>query len=100
LTILQETRIPHRVKRLHVTQDSNGFWLLSLENEDGSLKLLGHQFPSREILLNEANNLAAHGQLQGSEVLADPPRMEAEGLAPSAGSAEYVRPQPKRVRGS
>jgi hypothetical protein len=87
------------VKRLHVTQDSNGFWFLSLENEDGSLKLLAHRFPSRELLMHEANALAAHGRLQGAEILADPPGM-AESLAPPARPTHYVRPQPKRARGS
>jgi hypothetical protein len=100
LTISQERRIPDRVKRLHVTQDSSGFWLLSVEEEDGSLKLLAHQFPSRELLLHEANTLAAQGHLQGSEVVADPPQQVAESLAPQAGAAQYVRPQPKRARGT
>jgi hypothetical protein len=87
------------VKRLHVTQDSNGFWLLSLENEDGSLKLLAHRFPSRELLLHEADALAAHGRLQGAQVVADPPEM-AHGLAAPARPTHYVRPDPKRARGS
>src|SRR4051794_12584140 len=29
-----------RMNRLHVTQDDAGYWMLSLEEEDGSLKLL------------------------------------------------------------
>jgi hypothetical protein len=99
LTILHEKRIPDRVKRLHVTQDSNGFWLLSLENEDGSLKLLAHRFPSREILLHEANTLAEHGRLQGAQVVADSPDM-AEGLGAPVRPTHYVLPQPKRARGS
>jgi hypothetical protein len=87
------------VKRLHVTQDSNGFWLLSLENEDGSLKLLAHRFPSRDLLVHEANSLAEKGRLQGAEVIADPPE-PAQSLAAPAAPTRYVRPEPKRARGS
>ena len=87
------------MKRLHVTQDSNGFWFLSLENEDGSLKLLAHRFPSRELLLHEANTLAARGRLQGSQVVADPPEA-AQSFAAPARPTQYVRPEPKRARGS
>ena len=92
--------IPYRVKRLHVTQDGTGFWLLSLEDEDGSLKLLAHQFPSRDLLLHEANTLAAHGHLQGAEVVADPPQAEAQGLALAADATHYTRPHPKRAGGT
>jgi hypothetical protein len=87
------------VKRLHVTQDSNGYWLLSFEDDDGSLRLLAHLSASRELLLDEAKTFAAHGRFQGAEVLADPPG-RAQNLAPLADSTEYVVPQPKRVRGS
>ena len=99
MTLLQEGHILDRVKRLHVTQDSSGFWILSLENEDGSLKLLAHRFPDRDVLLHEANLLAATGYLKGAQVLADPPEM-AQGLAPAARPTNYVLPQPKRARGS
>ena len=90
------------MKKLHVTQDSNGYWILSLENEDGSLKLLAHLSASRDLLLHEANTLAAHGRYQGAEVLADPPATAASASteSPEAKSTEYVLPQPKRVRGS
>jgi hypothetical protein len=87
------------VKRLHVTQDSNGYWLLSLEDDDGKLKLLAHLSASRDLLVQEAETLAAHGRYQGAEVLADPPQT-AQSLAPPAESTEYVLPQPKRARGS
>ena len=108
MTTWQEGRRLDHVKRLHVTQDSDGSWLLSLENEDGSLKLLAHSFPSRELLLHEAETFAEHGRFQGAEVLADPPKaaqnLEAAAASTEADStegdsAEYVPPQPKRVRG-
>lgn len=99
MTTSPEKHILNRVKRLHVTKDSNGFWILSLENEDGSLKLLAHRFPDRDVLLHEADLLAATGHLKGAEVVADPPEM-AQGLAPAARPTHYVLPQPKRARGS
>jgi len=87
-----------------VTQDSDGSWLLSLENEDGSLKLLAHSFPSRELLLHEAETLTEQGRLQGAEVLADPEMAHDSAAAADAteevSAEEYVPPKPKRVRGS
>jgi hypothetical protein len=85
------------VKRLHVTQDGSGFWLLSLENEDGTLELHAHQFPSRDLLLHEANTLAAHGHLRGAQVVVDPPGPPTGSAAP-ARPTQYVRPKPKRAR--
>jgi hypothetical protein len=61
--------------------------MLSLENEDGSLKLLAHSFPSRELLLHEANTFTEQGRLQGAQVLADPPGVEGN-LAAAADSTE------------
>src|ERR1043166_7155444 len=98
LTILQGRPIANRMKRLHVTQDSNGFWLLSLENEDGSLKLLAHESASRDLLLHEAKTLVARGRFRGAEIVADPPAP-----TPTAGLDRPTHdppPKPKRARGS
>lgn len=93
--------------RLHVTQDDAGYWMLSLEQEDGSLKLLAHQFPSQDLLLNEVTELTQRGALRGAEVIADPPLApqvpEAlPGTLTSVASpvAGYTRPEPKRARGA
>jgi hypothetical protein len=96
-----------RMNRLHVTQDDAGYWMLSLEEEDGSLKLLAHQFPSQDLLLNEVTELTQRGALHGAEVVADPPAapQAPDAFAGALASAEsrpagYTRPEPKRARGA
>jgi hypothetical protein len=46
-------------KALHVTQADFGFWQLSLEEADGSLRLLAHRTETVDHLIENARELVA-----------------------------------------
>ena len=102
------------MKRLHITQDEHGFWFMSLEEEDGSMKVLAHHFVTPDHLIAEAEEMArdaatvpgdanAPGLLNapkkidgGLEILVDTPRRQ---LAPNPTEwpVRYQPPEPKKV---
>jgi len=59
--------------RLHITQDEDGYWMLSLEREDGTLSLLAHQFAAPQHLIENAHELVNTGRVRAAIVI-DPPR--------------------------
>jgi hypothetical protein len=79
--------------KLHVTQDDHDYWMLSLEQEDGSLTLLAHQFATPDKVLEMALERAA--KLNAS-ILIDPPRPVSTRAA-SESSSDYEKPQPRRA---
>ena len=80
------------MNKLHITQDDFGYWMLSLEKEDGTMILLAHQFPTPDHLVENANEIA--GGLN-AVVLVDPPRLQ---FAIAAASTEdYKRPSPRKA---
>jgi hypothetical protein len=79
--------------RLHITQDDYGYWMLSLEKEDGTLGLLAHQFPTPDKLIEMAKELIGEGKVTAT-VVVDPPRARAA-VAPPAG--EYKKPAPRKA---
>jgi hypothetical protein len=61
--------------KLHITQDDFGFWMLSLEKEDGAMSLVAHQFAKPDHLIENANQMIAEGKVRAVIVI-DPPRSE------------------------
>lgn len=83
------------MKKLHITQDDRGYWMLSLESEDGAMTLLAHQFASPDHLIENANEMISEGHLDAM-VLVDPPRPQRSPRAESAAD-EYQRPAPRKA---
>ena len=99
-------------KKIHITQDEYGFWFMSLEEEDGTLKLLAHHFTKPDHLIQEAHEMAAsvvigpearfvkqrprRRKTTGMIVLADTPR-KAVAVDPAQWPADYQPPQPKKA---
>jgi hypothetical protein len=81
------------VDKLHITQDDHGYWMLSLEKEDGAVGLLAHQFPGPEKLIEMANELVDEGKVT-ARVVIDPPR---QGAARPSPSADYKKPAPRKA---
>jgi hypothetical protein len=83
------------MEKLHITQDDYGYWMLSLEKEDGELTLLAYQFENPDHLIENAREMVADGQLEAA-IVVDPARPPA--VAPEARAATpYRRPAPKRA---
>jgi hypothetical protein len=81
--------------KLHITQDDYGYWMLSFEQEDGTMSLVAHQFGGPEHLIEHANELIAEHKLNAVVVI-DPPRDRptAEGRTVLEG---YKKPAPRRA---
>jgi hypothetical protein len=62
------------MNRLHVTQDDDGFWQLTLEKDDGTLKPLAHQFLEPDHLVQTARELVQEGRYPDAVIVVDPPR--------------------------
>lgn len=82
------------MKKLHITQDDWGYWMLSMEKEDGSLTLLAHQFPTPDHLIENANEMVA--KAVDAVVLIDPPRPQFARM--TAAERDYQRPAPRKAR--
>jgi len=84
--------------KLHITQDDWGYWMLSLEKEDGTLSLLAHQFVTPDHLIENANELVADGKVH-AVVLIDPPRPQPANAKASARRAteDYKKPAPRKA---
>lgn len=81
--------------KLHITQDDYGYWMLSLEREDGTLSLLAHQFAAPEHLIENANELIAEGKVTAVVVI-DPPRTQTEDQLRAARD-DYKKPAPRKA---
>ena len=81
--------------KLHITQDDYGYWMLSLEKEDGTLSLLAHQFAAPDHLIENANEMIAEGKLNAVVVI-DPPRPRTEAAAAGA-PEDYKKPAPRKA---
>jgi len=88
------------MEKLHITQDDHGYWMLSLEQEDGTLSLLAHQFAAPNHLIENANEMVAEGKVN-AVVVVDPPRPQPPQLQPHALSAAapeaYKKPAPRKA---
>lgn len=81
--------------KLHITQDDYGYWMLSLEQDDGTLTLLAHQFVAPEHLIQNANEMIKEGKVHAVVVL-DPPRPRLESAARAA-VEDYKKPAPRKA---
>ena len=81
--------------KLHITQDEHGYWMLSLEQEDGAMSLLAHHFATPQHLVENAHELVDTGRVRAAIVI-DPPRPhsdEEQALAPD----NAPHPVPRRA---
>lgn len=97
-------------KKIHITQDEYGFWMMSLEEPDGSLTLLAHHFVKPDHLVEQAHEMgaelrmgvaAADAFLESNagteiEVVADAPRTSVP-ADPSQWPAAYQPPAPRKA---
>ena len=81
--------------KLHITQDDHGFWMLSLEKEDGTLVLLAHQFATADKPLEVANELIREGKVRATTLI-DPPRLDT-GARMAAPPDDYTKPAPRKA---
>ena len=79
--------------KLHITQDDCGYWMLSLEREDGTLTLLEDHFETPDHLIDNANEMIARGIVK-AVVVVDPPQPGGE---KSTGRVEYTKPAPRKA---
>ena len=83
------------MNKLHITQDSHGYWMLSLEKDDGTLSLLAHQFPTPDHLIENANEMVAEGHVKAI-VVVDPPRQQLPAIS-DVEAPSYQRPAPRKA---
>ena len=81
--------------KLHITQDEHGYWMLSLEKEDGTLALIAHQFETAEKPIEIANEMIREHKVTAT-VIVDPPRPARRSSA-SAAPDVYAKPAPKKA---
>lgn len=81
--------------KLHITQDDYGYWMLSLEKEDGTLSLLAHQFAAPGHLIENANEMVTEGKVNAVVVI-DPPRSQPRTVA-SGATEDYKKPAPRKA---
>jgi hypothetical protein len=81
--------------KLHITQDDDAFWMLSLERENGDLSLLAHRFATPDHLIENANELIASGKVKAIVVI-DPPREDSEARQ-AASADESADPAPRKA---
>jgi hypothetical protein len=84
------------VKKLHIAQDDFGFWELSLESDDGSLRLLAYQFVEPDHLIQDAYEMIEKGELPDAVLVVDPPRRRVQRTT-DAWAQEYRRPAPRKA---
>ena len=83
------------MSQLHISQDETGYWQLSLEDDDGKLSLLSHQFPSPDHLIEDARELVAEGKVPGGVIVIGPPASSETGAR--AVRQAYRKPAPQRA---
>ena len=55
--------------KLHISQDDTRFWPLSLEDDDGSLTVISHQFPGPDHLIEDARELIEKGKVPNAAIV-------------------------------
>jgi hypothetical protein len=81
--------------KLHISQDETGYWQLSLEDDDGKLSLLSHQFPSPDHLIEDARELVADGKVPGGVIIIAPP--ERQDVSARDAQMPYKKPAAQRA---
>ena len=82
--------------KLHITQDDYGYWMLSLEQEDGTMSLLAHQFAAPEHLIENANELVSEGKVNAVVCHRSAPTPTQKAAARAA-SEDYKKPAPRKA---
>ena len=85
------------MRKLHVAQDEYGFWMLSLEQADGTLELISHQGTSADHLIDSARDLVKEKYPDAALVI-DAPRI-AISSDPSTWPHNYHAPAPRKAGG-
>lgn len=81
--------------KLHITQDDFGYWMLSLERENGEMSLVAHHFPTPDHLVETANEMIGEGKVR-AVTLIDPPRAAVPAMVDSE-RAPYGKPAPRKA---
>jgi hypothetical protein len=81
--------------KLHITQDEHGYWMLSLEKEDGTLGLIAHQFETADKLIEVANEMIRKKEVTAT-LIVDPPLPQGRSAADAAPDV-YTKPAPKKA---
>jgi hypothetical protein len=81
--------------QLHISQDETGYWQLTLEDDDGKLSLLSHQFPAPDHLIEDARELVEEGKVPGGVIVVGPPAPIA--TAALAVRKPYKKPAPQKA---
>jgi hypothetical protein len=81
---------------LHIAQDDDGFWLLSVERHDGSMTVLQWQSVAADPLIESAYHLVRDGRYPAAVVLFDPPR-ERGTRSMMQMDRSYSKPAPRRA---
>lgn len=81
---------------LHIAQDDEGFWLLSVERGDGTMTVLQWQSVAADPLIESAYHLVRDGRYPGAVVLFDPPR-ERGTRSMMRMDSSYSKPAPRRA---
>ena len=81
--------------KLHIAQDDDGYWMLSLEREDGQMSVLAHEFATPDHLIENANELVAKGRVNAVVVI-DPPR-QGTPQRQNAAASDRPTPSPKKA---
>jgi hypothetical protein len=82
--------------RLHISQDETGFWQLSFEDDDGSMTLISHQFPSPDHLIEDARELVESGKVPGAAIVVGAPQKRAARAAVEV-ARPYSKPAPRKA---
>jgi hypothetical protein len=81
--------------QLHISQDETGFWQMTFEDDDGTLTLISHQFPSPEHLIEDARDLVEKGKVPGAAIVIGPPRQA--DVANREVARPYSKPAPRKA---
>ena len=82
--------------KLHISMDDTGFWQMAAEDDDGSLTLISHGFPSPDHLIQDARELVDKGKVPPTtEIIVGPPK--ASGVVEREREQPYSKPEPQEV---
>lgn len=81
--------------KVHIAQDDHDYWMLSVEQDDGTMEVFAHQFSGPDKLVEMAQELIRDRNLEASILIASP--------RPDAGSRDamtpssYKKPSPRKA---
>ena len=81
--------------KLHIAQDDHDYWMLSVEQDDGTMEVYAHQFSGPDKLIEMAQELIRDRHIEAS-ILTAPPRPDA-GSKDAAPTSAYQKPSPRKA---